>query len=311
MKYLLSIALLLVSVAAYAEENLVQHLQDVSVTIRSEGGYGVGQGSGNLVTRKRGDETVTFVWTAAHVVDNLRQLRPYVDPNTGTTKMMIEFKDAAIVQEFRQDGRRIGEIKMDARVLKYSDADNGEDLALLQVRKTNFTANSTTFYLDEKIPGIGTELYHVGSLLGQIGSNSLTTGVISQHGRVLNLNGANGVTFDQTTATAFPGSSGGGVFLKSDGRYVGMVVRGAGEGFNLIVPIRRIQKWAKRNNIEWSLNPAIPVPSDDELAKIKVEDVGANPGGPSKASADAKNYPHLLIREFKDWDWAEKVLLSE
>ena len=38
--------------------------------------------------------------------------------------------------------------------------------------------------------------------------------------------------FDQTTCVAFPGSSGGGVFLKRDDpRYVGMLVRGAGEGF--------------------------------------------------------------------------------
>ncbi|HAT67623.1 MAG TPA: hypothetical protein DCS66_24005, partial [Flavobacteriaceae bacterium] len=58
-----------------------------------------------------------------------------------------------------------------------------------------------------------TELYHVGSLLGQTGSNSMTRGIVSQVGRVLNLGSGDGTVFDQTTVTAFPGSSGGGVFL--------------------------------------------------------------------------------------------------
>ena len=40
-------------------------LQRVSVTIKAESA----QGSGTLVTRKVGDQTVTFIWTAAHVVD--------------------------------------------------------------------------------------------------------------------------------------------------------------------------------------------------------------------------------------------------
>src|SRR5690554_2908207 len=118
MKYVLSL-LLIVTAAMSAchaqDEKLIQHLQDTSVTIRS----GNGQGSGNLVTRTRGDERITFVWTAAHVVDNLRKLRQYVDPTTGTMKTAIEFSDAHVVQEFRQNGRRVGEIKMDAQIIKY------------------------------------------------------------------------------------------------------------------------------------------------------------------------------------------------
>jgi trypsin-like peptidase len=300
MKRLLAILLLLVAIPAFGQDKIVGHLQDISVTIRAESGFGAGQGSGTLVTRKIGDKTVTFVWTAAHVVDNLRKVRPFVDPVTGGTRVAIEFEDAKIVQEFRQNGRRIGELKMDAKIIRYSDAENGEDLALLQVRKTDFVPETTTaiFYLGKDIPPLGTELYHVGSLLGQVGSNSLTTGVISQHGRVLAL-GANGVVFDQTTATAFPGSSGGGVYHKKDGTYVGMVVRGAGEGFNLIVPVRRMQEWAKRTKVEWALDPSVPVPTQEELDKMPVEDAGAN--APSGNMAEKKpcpasiEYPYLLI----------------
>lgn len=202
------LVVLAVAAIGFADEKVVQSLQDVSVTIRA----GSSQGSGSLFTRKVDGDTVTFVWTAGHVVDGLRKTRTVIDPKSGTPRIVIEFDDAHIVKEFTESGRRVGEVKMSARIVKYSDADSGEDLALLMVRKKNYTPDnvSVKFYLDKDIPAIGTDLYHVGSLLGQVGSNSLTTGVVSQHGRVLNF-GASDVIFDQTTVTAFPGSSGGGV----------------------------------------------------------------------------------------------------
>lgn len=274
---------------------IVQNLQDISVTIRS----GNSQGSGTLFTRKLDNgDTVTFVWTAAHVVDNLRKMRSVIDPESGTPRLVVEFQDAEVVREFTEDGRRIGEMKFDARVVRYSDAEKGEDLALLMIRRKNYVGENITakFYLDKDIPPIGTELYHVGSLLGQIGSNSLTTGVVSQVGRVLDL-GANGVIFDQTTVTAFPGSSGGGVYLKGDGRYVGMLVRGAGEQFNFIVPARRLTGWAEKANIKWAVDHSVALPSLDEIAKIKAEDTGVsfkNNAAAKPAHADEEAYGFLL-----------------
>jgi S1-C subfamily serine protease len=261
----LILASLFIFYSTIAAAESAQDLQDVSVTIKS----GNGQGSGVLFTR----DDATFVWTAGHVIEGLRHTRTLVDGATGTTRTAIEFKDADIVQEFTEGGRRIGEMKFDAKVIKYSDATNGEDLALLEIRKKNFTKSSVKFYLDDKIPEIGTDLLHVGSLLGQVGANSLTTGIVSQLGRVIDL-GNNGVVFDQTTVTAFPGSSGGGVFLKSDHRYIGMLVRGSGEQFNLIVPARRIKAWATKTKTLWAIDPKTPFPSFEERSKILVEDSG-------------------------------------
>ena len=254
-------------------------LQRVSVTIKS----GSSQGSGTLVTRKIDNDAVTFIWTAAHVVEGLRTTRTVVTPQ-GSPKVLVEYKDAEIVQERQQNGRRVGEVKYDCKVVKVSDADYGEDLALLMVRCHDAYPLSVCakFHKDsDYIPPIGIELSHCGSLLGQFGANSYTTGVLSQTGRTLAMSGANVKVFDQVTAVAFPGSSGGGMFLRENGEYIGMLTQGVMklQGFNFIVPVRRIYTWAKDAKIEWAINPNVPVPSLKEIDAIPVEDAGRSPGG--------------------------------
>jgi S1-C subfamily serine protease len=275
MKILLAVLLTLYfSTLSYAND-VSSYLQDISVTIKSSGGTG----SGVLLARKIRDKndndiTVNFVWTAAHVIENLRNVRTVLDSD-GQTKKIVEFKDAEIVKKMIENGSTVGQIVVDAKVIKYSDAKDGQDLALLMIRKLDFSSSSAKFHLDKECKGLGlgTQLYHVGSLLGENGSNSMTTGIMSQVGRMVSLNNSNKILFDQTTVTAFPGSSGGGVFL-TDGQYVGMLVRGAGETFNLIVPMRRMTKWAEEENIMWALDDSIKPPSLENIEKLSVENLG-------------------------------------
>lgn len=264
-----------------AEESIPAYLQDVSVTIRS----GQAEGSGVIFTRKDAQgNNVNFVWTAGHVVADLRAEREVVSSD-GSKRTIVEFKDARILKELREEGRTVGRLELDAEVVRYSDSESGEDLALLKLRKKNFVDVSTKFYTNAEIPALGTELYHVGSLLGSLGANSMTSGIYSQQGRLIDK-----TVFDQTTVAAFPGSSGGGVFLKN-GEYVGMLVRGAGETFNLIVPIRRMTVWAKSAKVEWALNPKVAMPSDDDLKTLPIEDIGHNFKLLSKEKA---NYKFLI-----------------
>jgi len=247
-------------------------LQAVSVTVKAKDG----QGSGTLITRKIGDDNVTFIWTAGHVVAGLRNTRLVIIG--GNTKTIIEYRDAEVVQEMQESGRRVGEVKYDAKVIKVTDADYGEDLALLMVRKCNAYPQSACvkFKLDKQyIPTIGVSVVHVGSLLGQFGANSFTNGLVSQTGRLLPGKGAESKIFDQTTVTAFPGSSGGGVFLAETGEYIGMLTQGVQklQGFNFIVPIRRIHKWAYDSKIEWAIDPSIVGPTLKEIEAIQVEDI--------------------------------------
>ena len=296
----LMLILLFASTAVGQAQNkaLYQHLQDVSVTVKSF----AGEGSGVIVTREiknsaGKNEKVNFVWTAAHVVDGLRSVRVVIKDGKPTT--VVEFKDAQIVKELVENGRRVGEIKMEAKVIKYSDADNGEDLALLMVRKKGFIDKTTTFHAADDSVAIGTELYHVGSLLGQVGSNSMTRGILSQIGRVLDLGTGDGVVFDQTSCPGFPGSSGGGVFLSErtkghEGHYVGMLVRGAGETFNLIVPVRRMRKYAKSNGVLWALDQNAPTPTYENLLKLPVEGTIDSKGNGGKSSSGSPQFPFLF-----------------
>lgn len=239
---------------------VADHLQRVSVTI------GAGGGSGSGVTFVR--DGVTYVWTAAHVVDGLRKTRTVIDSKSGTPRTVVEFTDAKVVKILNEDGRAVGRMEFDAEVIRFSDADNGDDLALLRVRKKGFSEDSVVFYLDKEIPAIGTPLFHVGSLLGQMGSNSMTSGIVSQHGRLIGKK-----VYDQSSCAAFPGSSGGGIFL-TDGRYVAMLVRGAGETFTLAVPVRRMREWAESAGVLWAIDKNVPMPTEAEMKKLPIEDPG-------------------------------------
>ena len=262
------------SVAQTEENNVSSYLQDISVTIKTERGSGSGVIFSREIKSDNGKKNVNFVWTAAHVLEGIRSVRSILDIE-GKTLKKSEFKDVQVVKKLIEDGTTVGELSMDAVVVKYSDATDGEDLALLMIKKFNFVDVSAKFYKDNKDSGLplGTQLYHVGSLLGESGANSMTTGIMSQVGRMLALNSSTKVLFDQTTVTAFPGSSGGGVFL-TNGEYIGMLVRGAGETFNLIVPIRRINKWAKSENILWALDPNVDAPSLEDIHKLPKEKIG-------------------------------------
>jgi len=281
------------SYAAEKKLTTAEHLQNVSVTIRSEGAFSAGEGSGVIFCRKDSKgNLVNFVWTAAHVVDNLRTERKILVD--GSPKTLVEFKDPVVVKEIRQSGRTVGRLQMDAEVLKYSESEDGHDLALLRVRKLNFVTDSVVFYLGKDIPPLGTDLLHVGSLLGQMGANSMTDGIYSQHGRILKR--INKRIFDQTTCTAFPGSSGGGVYLKSNAQYAGMLVRGAGEGFNLIVPVRRMVEYCEKHNIMWALDAERPMPAEEDLKKMPIENTPKEKEESKDAEKEAtkKMFPFMI-----------------
>ncbi len=245
-----------VSFANDADHKVTNALQETAVTIKAGGA----EGSGVLISR--GDRT--YVLTAGHVVEGCRKTRKVI--KDGIEKTLVEFDDITVIKVFVEDGRTVGKQEMTAEVIKYSDADNGHDVGLLMIRKKNFSTLSVNFCEANEFPALGDMLIHVGSMLGQSGSNSYTQGVLSQLGRMIGK-----MEYLQTSCTAFPGSSGCGIYTKS-GKYVGMLVRGAGETFNLVTPIQRLKVWSEKAKMEWLFDASKPVPSEKELRAAPIED---------------------------------------
>jgi len=270
-------ALLLATVANAApvtDQTIIDNLQNTAVTISVDGR---GRGSGTLFTREVSEGVYkSYVWTAAHVVNDLRRTREVIDAE-GMKRTIVEFDDCQIYQELIQDGRKVQQTFNEVRLICFSNAETGDDQALLEVRLRNYTQRTAVFYLEDEIPGIGTELIHIGSLLGDLGSCSFTTGVTSQVGRLLAVTqNSKEAVFDQTSAVAFPGSSGGGVYNMETGEYIGMLTAGIrdAQGFHWYVPVRRMYSWAQRMNLEWALDASVPMPSEEELKAIPIEDIG-------------------------------------
>jgi S1-C subfamily serine protease len=227
-----------------APSPVFERLQNSAVTIRSP----ESQGSGVLV--RKGD--VSYVLTCGHVVDGARHEENGV----------VTFEPLIVIDTFLDENGTLCRNTARAIVVRYSDADAAEDIALLRIEKTNFSPATTEFYLETNAPPVGTDLIHVGSLMGEQGADSAVTGIVAALGRI-----RAGKIFDQTTVPAYPGSSGGGVYL-TDGRYVGMLTQGIGPCYNFIVPIRRIHAWAVRAKAEFIFNdgPVTDGPLEDKPA---------------------------------------------
>lgn len=242
--------------------DILTEINDASVTVLHENGFLKSEGSGVLIKTK---DSSVWVLTAAHVISRARyEIKDHNNKNT------VRFDDIIIQKQLIENGRNVGKTEYFAEVVRYSSFDKGQDLALLKIRSKNYPLNGTgvKFYKGKMLPPVGCAVWHVGSLLGQFGHNSTTEGIISQHGRLINKD-----VYDQTTCTAFPGSSGGGVYLKSTGEYVGMIVRGVEGGFNLIIPVRRIRSWAKAVEVDFIFDMDKDIPNNEKLFSRDIEDI--------------------------------------
>ena len=213
-----------------------------------------------------------FIITANHVVDGLREVQSIVGPD-GITIKTIRYGDAQIIQEQVELGRTIGEVKYDAKIIS---VDPRRDIALLRVRKGDFTDTGGVFYLGG-LPVAGAEIYHCGAPGGKEtgGTCTLTSGIISRIGvRIPGFGGGSELgVFDQTDTAALGGSSGGLIALKSNGQWIGMITLGLGGGdnFHWYVPVRAVRDWAEEVGVMWLLDPSLDRPTEGDIEGIPIE----------------------------------------
>lgn len=245
MRLLLAL-LLMIPAISQANDDLdrirrkAEHMLNVSAHIKAGDEHGTG-----IAVRRDGQ---TYILTNWHVVDSCRREKQVSGPDG--TRTIATFADVTVIRFVISDGTQTGKRESAASLVAYSDDKTGYDLALLKVHDASLFSEGVNFYLDREVPFIGMPLYHVGSLNGDEAPISLTTGIVSAHGRKIGPR-----TFDQVTVTNFPGSSGGGVFCP-DGRCVGLLTRRTGETLGYMNPVREIREWAEASGVGWILDPA-------------------------------------------------------
>ena len=168
-----------------------------------------GNGSGTLVTKSSSKGYTTFVITAAHLFSEPTGISVGQSKNNLTT--IFPAKLVLVLPK--------------------------EDIAVLVVNNNYFKS----FPKFGDTPQVGDEVYHVGSMLGWFGHNSVTRGIVSY----INRNDPNET--DQVSCPIFSGSSGGGVY-NSDKEYVGMITQIAFDHngqviahMGYMIPIRKLR----------------------------------------------------------------------
>ena len=225
--------------AAYAINDVKQHSSNQSVLVAKQlRSFTVGieshgdLGTGSLVlANDQNDENGEglFVITCAHVVE---------------AAFKMEDKKVKVYQHFSHEES----VDSFAVIVCYCW---DEDIAILRVDDAHILRDYETlnFYLDIDEPLVGEEIFHVGNYVAGNGlyNKSLSTGIISFPNRK-----QGNICLDQLSCNVLPGSSGGAVVLRKDGRYVGMVSQGLPGGLTLMVPVRRILGFAERNGITFA-----------------------------------------------------------
>jgi hypothetical protein len=294
-------ALLVVAVPAGSlpddQQKVVDHLRDISVTVRAGGA----SGSGVQVVRYIGKRQVEFIWTAGHMLSDAPGPDGYPD---------------AIVEKqvFGPNGATASRATFPAKVIAYSDPRSGHDIAVLMLREHTRAAlftRSATFDASTDPLRIGTRVLHVGSFFGQW-KVSYSSGEISYADREIS-----GKSYLQLTATAVPGSSGGGIFLP-DSRYVGNLVLGAADTISFAVPVARMRKWAEETGILWAMDANHPMPDIFDLMNtvpkppatnvrvieylipIPVQPGATSPKRPGYAEPLTRSMFHTLIHPITD-----------
>lgn len=194
-----------------AEPDVIEAILEQSVRVENDCG---GFGTGLLVVRG----SHVFVVTAAHVVHR--------HDDSSNSPVVVASWGTHYTTEV------LG-------------VDEDYDLALLRVHMVHPEGSSAKFSAPGEETPIGTVLLHVGNWGGPDDPFSFSVGVLSATGRER----ASGV-FSQSTAAAYPGSSGGGLFT-IDGRCVGLLLRGHSSTRTYYVPSRQIKKWADKHAYFW------------------------------------------------------------
>lgn len=276
MKFFLTlICIPLLLTIALSNPPAVNFMTDASVMIQSGEHIGSGVAFKNAKT--------TFVWTDAHVVKNSQTIKKLINLATGEMGLSIGYADVEAIKVKTQEGRKIGEDRRFARIIRYS---RREDIALLRVYEDSWLSSSTVFSQRKFVPQAGSDIWHIGSPTGPRGINSIFSGTLSFVGRLRNEyadDDFSGRIYDQADVSAIGGCSGGGIYLKSNGQCIGLMTeflhdKNKSPGMMCFTPTRRLWEFSERNKCLWAMDTTVEVPNRIEtITDDNIEVVEAVP----------------------------------
>lgn len=262
----------------HANEHLPA-IMEASVMIATE------DSSGSGVAFKNKD--AAFVWTDAHVVQSCQTVKTVICPKDGRPKVVVSYSDVWLVKAIVCEGRKVGEDKRLAKIIRYCGK---EDIALLAVYQKGWLKNGAKFPRPKAVPEQGMSIYHVGSPIGPSGIGTIMTGNVSFVGRLRKAgkhSDTDGYVYDQATVAATYGSSGGGVFCTKTSHCLGLLTEflqssSVSPSLLCFTPSRRLWEFSERNRCLWAMNSEVAVPAQHEVLTDDELDVPADFGVPAK-----------------------------
>jgi hypothetical protein len=253
---------ILLSVFGVAEENkyTVNDVKNKSVLVQSPSGGG----TGFVVSRKdKNGKQINLILTAGHVVWN--------SMSKGTRTSNLNQK-STIVQRITVKNWSLSMSEFMGKVIKYSDSDHYDIAVIVPLIPVDIFGEGVEF--ERNIPDLGDRTILIGNFLGMEHDLISTFGYYA--GYDLYVPGVDS-PFDIANITLSPGCSGGGVFLQSNKKCLGIIVRGSEKinNIGLFKTVRVLEKWAKGNSIEWVFDPNKTVPTFEEL--ISIDKVDTDP----------------------------------
>lgn len=216
----------------------------------------------------------TFVWTNAHVVRTAMKMNYHIDFDTDQITKETNFSKIIVQKEIVSGGQKTGFHSYYAEVIRFN---YDEDLALLKLHceRSCHNLTSVTFIDLEYMLAPDVEVFHVGSPGGVCGEGFISKGNVAAIGRVFddkrNDLAFDAKMFDLVSIGFFDGSSGGGIFQRSNGMCVGLVSQKLTPGninAALIIPSRRIRSFAIGQDCEWAVDHNISVCQDQIKPRV-------------------------------------------
>lgn len=224
--------------------NIFEQVQSHNITLVQNPTAQFGQiiWSGTMFTRKIDNQDVTFILTCGHGIQSFSNIKCYRKIfKDGLHEKTYEYECKPIYHSYKYD---------------------------IAVYMLNSSISSDVKVLKENLVQIGEPILNVGAFSSYQTSDCVTQGIVSRTDVYYELAPKN--KFDVSNCDVSGGFSGGGVYRKSDGAYIGFNALKIANTALAYKPIRDIKSQLKSEKLDWVINKKLKSPSMKELKALNI-----------------------------------------